>query len=344
MLFERTGLLMRTRVGVGVRSRLTLGVLLGVASLTAALVLGACGSSISGSGGSSGTQGMSGSGSAPTSTSMPMSMSPSTTTMAGSMSGGSMSGMSDMPTGNGLAASASGFHFMVAGATLPAGTPNQFQFQIMDAAGKALTRARFEPDQTKLLHFYLIRSDLTGFQHVHPTIAADSTWTADLGAVRPGTYRAYVAFIVKDAAGKATPLVLSQRLTVPGAGAAAARALPPASPLAWVDGYTLRAAGFPMAGRQDTLKLSVFRGGKPVTNLQPYLGTYAHLTAFHRGDLAFAHLHPQGMVHGDHGGPTLTFDAMLPKAGDYRLFVQFQTAGMVHTTALTLHVGSAMSG
>ena len=26
----------------------------------------------------------------------------------------------------------------------------------------------------------------------------------------------------------------------------------------------------------------------------PYLDTYAHLTAFHEGDLAFAHLHPHG--------------------------------------------------
>ncbi|HZE01023.1 MAG TPA: hypothetical protein VE155_04575 [Pseudonocardiaceae bacterium] len=33
-------------------------------------------------------------------------------------------------------------------------------------------------------------------------------------------------------------------------------------------------------------------GPLPVTDLQPYLDTYAHLTAFHGGDLAFADLHP----------------------------------------------------
>ena len=32
---------------------------------------------------------------------------------------------------------------------------------------------------------------------------------------------------------------------------------------------------------------------------------------------------------------TITFDADLPKAGPYRLFVQFRAAGRVHTAAFT---------
>jgi hypothetical protein len=38
------------------------------------------------------------------------------------------------------------------------------------------------------------------------------------------------------------------------------------------------------------------------------------------------------------GGPKLSFDASLPKAGDWRLYVQFQTAGVLHTAAITLTV------
>ena len=50
------------------------------------------------------------------------------------------------------------------------------------------------------------------------------------------------------------------------------------------------------------------KGSKPVTDLQPYLDTYAHLTAFHEGDAAFAHLHPTTKVTGDHGGPEAAHD------------------------------------
>ncbi|WP_329378415.1 hypothetical protein OG625_09870 [Streptomyces sp. NBC_01351] len=38
-----------------------------------------------------------------------------------------------------------------------------------------------------------------------------------------------------------------------------------------------------MAGMAHPLTVSVSKDGKPVTDLQPYLDTYAHLTAFHSG-------------------------------------------------------------
>jgi hypothetical protein len=114
-----------------------------------------------------------------------------------------MPGMGAMPTGDGLAADSDGFHFAALTSSFPAGQPSSFQFRITGAAGNPVTV--FKPDQTKLMHFYLIRSDLTGFQHVHPSRSADGTWTAPLAAARPGTYRAYASFITKDASGHAVP-------------------------------------------------------------------------------------------------------------------------------------------
>jgi hypothetical protein len=219
-------------------------------------------------------------------------------------------GMADMPTGDGLTADASGFRFAATTAALPAGQPASFQFRILGADGKPVTA--FEPDQTKLMHFYLIRSDLTGFQHIHATMSTDGTWTALLAPAQPGTYRAYASFITK-ASGRAVPLVLSQPVIVPGTAT--------------------------MTSGQHALTATVSKDGRPVTDLQPYLDTYAHLTAFHDTDLAFAHLHPHGTVNGNHGGPTLSFETMLPKPGNWRLFLQFQTAGVLHTAAVTVSVG-----
>jgi hypothetical protein len=244
------------------------------------------------------------------------------------------SGMHDMASGDGLSAEDGGLRFTPATTSLAAGQPSAFRFQIRGADGMPLTS--FQPDQTKLMHFYLIRSDLTGFQHVHPTMAADGTWTANLAGSPAGSYRAYTSFTVRGSGGN-TPLVLSQPVTVPGR--AALVPLPAASARSTVDGYTLTVSGEQaMAGMTHMLTVTMTRDGKPVTDLQPYLDTYAHLTAFHAGDLAFAHLHPQGTVNGDHGGPTLSFEAALPRSGAWRLFLQFQTAGTLHTAAITLAV------
>ncbi|MFD7199052.1 hypothetical protein [Streptomyces sp. NPDC059893] len=87
------------------------------------------------------------------------------------------------------------------------------------------------------------------------------------------------------------------------------------------------------------LTVSIAEDGKPVTDLEPYVVAYAHLTAFHEGDAAFAHLHPTTKVSGDNGGPFLSFRAELPTSGNWRLFLQFHTGGKLHTAALALRVG-----
>ncbi|OIJ92200.1 hypothetical protein BIV25_28275 [Streptomyces sp. MUSC 14] len=246
----------------------------------------------------------------------------------------SMPGMDSTSTGNGLAAAKDGYKMTATAATLPA-KATDYRFTVTGPDGKPVTD--FAVDQTKRLHFYAIRSDLTGFQHVHPTMAGDGTWTAPLAALQPGTWRLYASFTPDSGAGKGKDFVLSRTAQV--SGMAMASPLPKPSGTATVDGYTVAVKGDPMAGMAHQLTVTVAKDGKPVTDLQPYLDTYAHLTAFHQGDLAFAHLHPETKVDGDHGGPTLTFHAEFAQSGNWRLFLQFQTGGKLHTAPLTLHVG-----
>jgi hypothetical protein len=96
-----------------------------------------------------------------------------------------MTGMPGMAAGNGLTSEASGFTLMTGTSALPADEPASLRFRIQTAGGNPITA--FETDQTKLMHFYLVRNDLTGFQHVHPTIGAVVTWTARLAAAQPGS-------------------------------------------------------------------------------------------------------------------------------------------------------------
>src|SRR5690242_19549250 len=117
--------------------------------------------------------------------------SPVSTTPA--MSG--MPGMSEsMASGDGLAASQSGFTMAPATTTIAAYAPSTFTFTITKPDGSPVTQ--FVPEQTKLMHFYVIRADLSGFAHLHPTMAADGTWSALLPAMPPGDWRAYTQFTV----------------------------------------------------------------------------------------------------------------------------------------------------
>jgi hypothetical protein len=244
--------------------------------------------------------------------------------------GGDMPGMS-MASGNGLANAVNGY-------TLAVRTPPGAGATTLAITHDGAPVTAFAPEQTKLMHFYLIRSDLTGFQHVHPTMSTDGTWTAPTKPVPAGEYRMYVQFVPHaDAAGGA--LTVSTPVTVSGSGATTAVTLPAPTPSTTVDGYTVALKGALSAGQEASLTITVSRNGQPVTDLQPYLDTYAHVTAIHEGDLAFAHLHPEGSAAGEHGGPTLTVHAQLPAPGNYRMFVQFQTNNTLHTAPITIVAG-----
>jgi hypothetical protein len=89
------------------------------------------------------------------------------------------------------------------------------------------------------------------------------------------------------------------------------------------------------------LTLTVSLAGRPVTDLQPYLGAYGHLVALRDGDLAYLHVHPDGEP-GDgrtRPGPGITFYATVPSAGSYGLFLDFQHQGVVRTAAFTATAG-----
>ncbi|MER6097752.1 hypothetical protein ABT154_18215 [Streptomyces sp. NPDC001728] len=214
----------------------------------------------------------------------------------------------------------------------PVTTPGRsvLKFSVKDAAGRKVTA--FTTEHGKELHFIVASRDLNTFRHLHPVKAADGTWTTPVDLPAAGGYKAFADF--KPAAPGAKGVTLGADLSVPGAYAP--KPLPAIAPTAAVDGYQVRLGGTLNPGKAGELRLTVTKGGKPVTDLEPYLGAYGHLVALRDGDLAYLHVHPN-----EGGpGPDVSFTATAPSAGTYRLFLDFQHQGKVRTAAFTVTAGA----
>ncbi|MFD2083129.1 hypothetical protein SAMN05421678_103268 [Actinopolymorpha cephalotaxi] len=210
------------------------------------------------------------------------------------------------------------------------GRNGEFAFRIVDSHGRPITA--FDKVHDKRLHLIVVRRDLSLFRHVHPALGADGVWRIRLPFTAAGSYRAFADFT--PTGGEATTLGID----VPVAGAYEPRALPQVRSVARVDGYEVTLSGDPRAGKSSLLTLTVERGGRPVTDLQPYLGAYGHLVALRAGDLAYLHVHPDGEP-GDGktaAGPRVAFHAEVPSAGAYRLYLDFRHGGRVHTAEFTV--------
>lgn len=233
-----------------------------------------------------------------------------------------------------LEAEQDGYALTLASPTLAPGR-QRLDLTVTGPDGEPVTS--YDVVHDKRLHLVVVRRDLTGFQHVHPRLDPDTgEWTTDV-RLSPGVWRVVADFTPTGG----EPLTLGQDLSVPGDFAPAR--LGPERRTAKVDGYTVTLAGDLAAGTEARLVLTVTRGGRPVTDLLPYLGAYGHLVALRAGDLGYLHVHPDGEPGEVPAGPDVVFHAEVPSAGSYRLFLDFRHGGTVHTAAFTVHVadGSA---
>lgn len=234
----------------------------------------------------------------------------------------------------GLKDSESGYTLGEISAPAAANQPGVLSFRITGPAG-AVTQ--YDKQHEKDLHLIVARTDASQFRHVHPALAADGTWSIDWQWNEPGTYRVFTDFAPTGGPGG---LTLSRTFTV--AGNAVERPLPPVSRTAEVDGYKVTLAG-DLSTAGSELMFDVTRDGKPVTDLQPYLGAYGHLVALRASDLAYLHVHPQGEVGKTPAGPRVAFHAQAPSDGEYRLYLDFSHNNAVHTAEFTMNATAPTS-
>ncbi len=224
----------------------------------------------------------------------------------------------------GLATTAAGYTLVPASPVIETGQPHPFVFTISGPDGRPVTA--FDVEHDKRMHLIVVRRDGAGFQHIHPEMAADGTWTVPLAAALAGSYRAFADFTPTGG----PPTTLGVDLSAAGAFTPT---IPAPSRVSHVDGYTVELAGELVPGAVSPVTLTVSRDGRPVTDLQPYLGAYGHLVALRTGDLAYLHVHPDS---GASAGPQIKFGTEVPSTGMYRMYLDFRHGDVVRTAEFTV--------
>jgi hypothetical protein len=230
----------------------------------------------------------------------------------------------------GLAVAAEGYRLVPTRSRLAVGRPDRLAFRILGPDGGPVTDV--DPEQGGVpLHLIVVGRDLGSFQHLHPTVAADGTWSTPITVSQPGVHRAFVDFTVDGEAH-----TLGVDLVVPGRFRP--RPLPAPAAVSSVAGHQVAlATAHVSAGHRAELAYRITEDGRPAAGLEPYLGARGHLVVLREGDLAYLHVHPED---GRLGAGEVAFTASFPSPGRYRLFLQFQREGRVHTVAHTMEVVS----
>jgi hypothetical protein len=197
------------------------------------------------------------------------------------------------------------------------------KFTVRDPESNAVVKD-FLTIHERFFHLFIVGRDLEYFEHVHPEPATDGSFVLT-HAIPPGEYMLIADFLPWGG----TTQMVQRALIVGGTAPAGLRVV-----TTHAVRITVQTEDF-AAGKYACLTFTVTdpKTGKPVTDLEPYLGAPAHMLLV-RADLTDAvHAHPEEIAT---GGPVVSFHPLVPAAGDYKLWVQFQRAGRVITVPFVL--------
>jgi hypothetical protein len=204
-----------------------------------------------------------------------------------------------------------------------AGQPTRIRLLVADPRTDQAVKA-FERVHERLLHLFILSQDLAYFAHVHPSQQMDGSFVYDAVFPSAGAYRLIADFLPVGG----SPQLIQQTVVTSGY---AGSLIPPAR-LAQdlsdkiVDDVRVKLSmPPPVGGREQLLTFELFdaASGAPVSDLQPYLGAVGHLLLASADLDSVAHSHPVADMSANIG-PTIVFQANFPRAGMYRVWVQFQ--------------------
>jgi hypothetical protein len=202
----------------------------------------------------------------------------------------------------------------------------------------------------RLFHLFIVSQDMTVYQHIHPRLERDGSFTVETVLPIEALYKLHADFFPVGGTLQVIHRQLATAAYRTPDTAPSVLLTPDATLIKTVDGVTihleLNGARGLTAGVLVPLKyrLTNERTGEPVRDLEPYLGAWGHTLILNSDQSEYVHSHPTEMLRDGldrvtaRGGPEIEFLAMFPAAGDYRIWTQFQRAGKVITVFFTVRV------
>ncbi|MCX6597091.1 MAG: YHYH protein [Acidobacteria bacterium] len=204
------------------------------------------------------------------------------------------------------------------------------------------------------IHLLVISEDMADFHHIHPLRQPNGTYQVAHRFTRPGRYG-----IFADHTPPGQPQTIAKfQVSVAGKEASQSRELVSAT-AATAAGITAHLCWSepPQAGRDLQVAFSLTdANGAPITDLDPYLGAWAHILLVRRDGEEFIHAHPieesttavSDPWQHSHAtlGPSPSRIATLTgfrHPGHYRLWLQVQRAGQVVTLPFDVEVAAAVT-
>ena len=229
----------------------------------------------------------------------------------------------------------------------------------------------------KLMHLIVVSRDLKWFNHLHPELQSDGKFVVSTALPHAGSYKLYADYTPRGeeqeiaqhafATAGETAKPLRAQLTPDKAQGAwllrAATSHPEGDPAGAAGGsYQVALMPMPMklvAGQDAMLHFQVRdAGGKPIGDLEPYLGALGHCVILSDDSDVYLHSHPmgasmegmEGMNH-DMGamkmdapraasGPDVIFHTNFPRAGLYKVWGQFKHRGKIVTAPFVVSVAA----
>ena len=213
-----------------------------------------------------------------------------------------------------------------------AGKPAILKLMIHDAAG-AMVKS-FDIVHEEKVHLIIVRDALDQFAHIHPAVDTAGNLTATFTFPTGGSYRLYADH--QPTGGKQATATAELRVA---GDAPPAPALTPNVP-GQVKGdgldaqVTLKNA---KAGGEATVRFELMDAGKPVTDLQPYMGAMGHLVVLSSDGQKYVHAHPSDDKPSK-GNNVVAFQAHFMQAGLYKGWGQFRWKEQVRVIPFVVKV------
>ena len=199
----------------------------------------------------------------------------------------------------------------------------------------------------RLFHLFIVSRDMSQWFHVHPVREKDGSFTLEHTIPSAGHWALFSDFMP---VGGGPQLIVTPFATAGFEGdltASIPTLTPDTSYTKTMDGVTVVLGLTPaklISGEETDVPVHFVdeKTGTPVTDLQRYLGAFGHAMMLSEDMTEHVHAHPEEMLEGtavtEGGGPDLTFHALFPRPGTYRIWLQFQRNGRLSTVPFTVRV------